>query len=62
MQLEKEEYEKVLQRLAPQLAEILSSGKSVKISRSRSGIKIFAVIERHVDLNKSCSETTGSVI
>ena len=40
-------YEGELHRIAKQIAEILDSGYSVEICRSRSGLKLFAVTRRH---------------
>lgn len=51
MRLTKQEYEKRIKLIAPQIAEILAHGQSVELAESRSGLKLFAVTRSHKVMN-----------
>ena len=48
----KEFYEKELHNMASQMAEMLDNGYAVEVSRSRSGLKLFAVSRKHAVVRK----------
>lgn len=54
----KEFYESEIHRIAPQLAEMLDNGYTAEISKSRSGLKLFAVTRKHEVLKRGgkCNE------
>ena len=48
----KEFYESEIHSMAEQIAEILDSGYSVEVGKSRSGLKLFAVSRKHEVVRK----------
>lgn len=48
----KEFYEREIHNMAKQCAEILDSGYSVEVGKSRSGLKLFAVSRKHEVVRK----------
>lgn len=48
----KEFYEREIHNMAAQMAEILDSGYSVEVGKSRSGLKLFSVSRKHEVVRK----------